>query len=274
MTPGGQDPGRGGGAGGDGGARHGDDSWELLRLQVEQHLLFCREMGVKELDVRLPADAGTARAAGPAAAGDAAAGAARAGARDLPGAGSDDAPARLESLRVEDLGDCRRCKLCDGRTHIVFGDGSPRASVMFVGEGPGFEEDRQGLPFVGRAGQLLNQIIKAMGFERRQVYIANVVKCRPPDNRTPQPDEVAACTPFLYEQIAIIRPRVIVALGSPASQALLGTSAGITKIRGTFRDYQGIRVMPTFHPAYLLRNPSAKRQVWEDMQQVMAYLAA
>lgn len=227
-----------------------DEDMARLRLQARQQLLFYREMGVTALDVPEPS-------AGPAA------------------RTRDDDPARLlEALRVETIGDCRRCKLCEGRNTIVFGTGDPAARLMFVGEGPGYDEDRQGLPFVGRAGQLLNQIIKAMGLAREQVYIGNVVKCRPPDNRTPQPDEVAACTPFLFEQIAIIRPRVIVALGSPAAQALLGTTAGITKIRGTLRDYGGIPVMPTFHPAYLLRNPAAKREVWEDMQKVMELLAA
>ncbi len=223
-----------------------------LAEKIRQQILFHREMGVTEIDL------GT----GP--------GGASGGRAPAPGAG--DPAAALDRLRHETIGDCRRCKLCEGRSTIVFGDGSPRARVMFVGEGPGFEEDRQGIPFVGRAGQLLNQIISAMDLTREEVYIANVVKCRPPDNRTPQPDETAACTPFLFEQIAIIRPDVIVALGSPAAQALLGRSAGITKIRGTFREYDGIRVMPTFHPAYLLRNPAAKRPVWEDMKQVMAYL--
>jgi DNA polymerase len=146
---------------------------------------------------------------------------------------------------------------------------------MFVGEGPGHDEDVQGLPFVGRAGQQLTRIIQAMGFTREEVYIANVVKCRPPENRTPQPDETAACSPFLLAQIGIIRPEVIVALGSPATQALLGTSEGITRVRGTFRNHgsdPAIPVMPTFHPAYLLRNPAAKKDVWDDMKKVMALL--
>ena len=181
--------------------------------------------------------------------------------------------AALEELRVSTIGECTRCKLCEGRNKIVFGDGSPHARLMFVGEGPGSDEDRQGLPFVGRAGQLLNQIIKAMGYQREEVYIANVVKCRPPENRAPQPDETAACTPFLFRQIEIIKPEVIVALGSPATQALLESSTGITKLRGTFREFRGIPVMPTFHPAYLLRNPAAKKDVWEDMQKVMARLS-
>ena len=238
------------------------DRARLVR-QAREQLLFLQESGVQEIDLgALSTSPATSVAAPPPAAFPAKAREPREG----------DPAALLERLRVEDIGDCRRCKLCEGRNTIVFGDGNPRAQVMFVGEGPGFEEDRRGLPFVGKAGQLLNQIIEAMGFRREEVYIANVVKCRPPENRTPLPDETAACTPFLFEQIAIIRPQVIVALGSPAAQALLGRTAGITKIRGTFGEYQGIRVMPTFHPAYLLRNPAAKRPVWEDMKQVMSFL--
>jgi len=171
-----------------------------------------------------------------------------------------------------DLGDCRRCRLCEQRTTIVFGVGNPRTRLMFVGEGPGADEDRQGEPFVGRAGQLLNRIIESMDLARADVYIANVVKCRPPENRTPRPDEVETCVPFLFRQIQAIRPRVIVCLGTPASQAILGTSATITRLRGQFREIDGIRVMPTYHPAYLLRNPAAKREVWEDMKQVIAFL--
>jgi DNA polymerase len=171
-----------------------------------------------------------------------------------------------------DLGDCRRCRLCEQRTTIVFGVGNPRARLMFVGEGPGADEDRQGEPFVGRAGQLLTRIIESMDLTRAEVYIANVVKCRPPENRTPRPDEVETCVPFLFRQIQAIRPRVIVCLGTPASQAILGTSATITRLRGQFREIDGMRVMPTYHPAYLLRNPAAKREVWEDMKQVIAFL--
>jgi DNA polymerase len=171
-----------------------------------------------------------------------------------------------------DLGDCRRCRLHEGRTNIVFGVGAPGARLMFVGEGPGVDEDRQGEPFVGRAGQLLTKIIEAIGMRRSDVYIANVVKCRPPENRTPLPDEVATCSPFLFRQIAAIRPRVIVCLGTPAAQTVLGTRDTITRMRGVFQEVGSIRVMPTFHPAYLLRNPAAKREVWEDMKQVKACL--
>lgn len=176
------------------------------------------------------------------------------------------------SLIRDDLGDCQRCRLHEKRTNIVFGVGDPNARVMFIGEGPGADEDRRGEPFVGRAGQLLTRIIEAMGFRRDQVYIANVVKCRPPENRTPLPDEVITCSPFLFRQAATIRPRVIVCLGTPAAQTVLATRETITRMRGTFREVDGIRIMPTFHPAYLLRNPAAKKDVWEDMKKVMACL--
>ena len=177
----------------------------------------------------------------------------------------------LTEIRA-DLGDCRRCKLHAGRTNIVFGVGHPAARLMFVGEGPGADEDEQGEPFVGRAGQLLTQIIKAMGLAREQVYIANVVKCRPPGNRNPEPDEIAACSPFLQAQISAIAPTVIVALGKFAAQTLLQTETPISRLRGQFHALGGVAVMPTFHPSYLLRNPAAKREVWEDMKLVMKRL--
>jgi uracil-DNA glycosylase len=180
--------------------------------------------------------------------------------------------ARLRVIR-EEIGDCTRCKLHAGRTQIVFGVGSPDARLMFVGEGPGADEDEQGEPFVGRAGQLLTQIIKAMGFAREEVYIANVVKCRPPGNRNPEPDEIAECSPFLHAQIAAINPRVIVALGKFAAQTLLQTETPISRLRGQFHPMGGRDVMPTFHPSYLLRNPAAKREVWDDMKLVMRRLA-
>lgn len=183
-------------------------------------------------------------------------------------------PAEGLALIREEIGDCRRCRLCEKRTQIVFGVGSPQARLMFVGEGPGADEDAQGEPFVGRAGQLLTRIIESMGFRREDVYIANVVKCRPPENRTPLPDEVGTCSPFLFRQILAIRPRVIVCLGTPAAQTVLGTRETITRLRGAFREVSGFQVMPTFHPAYLLRNPAAKREVWEDMKKVLALLAA
>jgi uracil-DNA glycosylase family 4 len=175
----------------------------------------------------------------------------------------------LEELRAA-IGDCQRCKLCSGRTHLVFGVGNPRAQLMFVGEGPGRDEDLQGEPFVGRAGQLLTDIItKGMGLRREDVYICNVVKCRPPDNRNPEPDEVAACEPFLKKQIDVVRPQIIVALGKFAVQTLLQSKVPITKLRGRWASYHGIRLMPTFHPAYLLRNPADKKLVWEDIKKVI-----
>jgi len=175
----------------------------------------------------------------------------------------------LDALRAE-LGDCQRCKLCRGRTNIVFGVGNPNAMLMFVGEGPGRDEDLKAEPFVGRAGQLLTEIItKGMKLRREDVYIANVVKCRPPENRNPEPDEIAACQPFLLRQIELIRPRVIVALGTFAAQTLLAQRTPISRLRGTWFDYHGVKLMPTLHPAYLLRNPNDKRLVWEDIKMVM-----
>jgi uracil-DNA glycosylase len=178
----------------------------------------------------------------------------------------------LSAVR-EELGDCTRCKLYSGRTNIVFGEGNPQAVLVFVGEGPGQEEDEQSRPFVGAAGQLLTDIIvKGMKVKREDVYICNVVKCRPPDNRNPDPDEIEACEPFLKKQLAAINPTVIVALGNTAVKTLLKTSEGITSLRGKWQTYQGIPLMPTFHPAYLLRNPSGKKLVWDDIQQVMKKL--
>src|SRR6266850_408552 len=175
----------------------------------------------------------------------------------------------LEALR-EHIGDCRRCKLAPHRTHLVFGVGDPRARLVFVGEAPGRDEDAQGEPFVGRAGQLLTEIItKGMRLRREDVYICNVIKCRPPDNRNPEPDEVASCEPFLLRQLELIGPEVVVALGKFAVQTLLRVKTPITQLRGRWYDYHGIKLMPTFHPAYLLRNPADKRLVWQDIQKVM-----
>lgn len=168
----------------------------------------------------------------------------------------------------QELGKCVRCKLSKGRKTIVFGEGSPNAGIMFVGEGPGADEDIQGRPFVGRAGQLLTKIIEAIDFKREEVYITNIVKCRPPNNRVPEPDEVGACIPFLRNQIAVIRPVIVVALGAVATNNLLSATLSITKVRGEFREMGGVLVMPTFHPSYLLRNPGAKREVWEDVKKV------
>jgi uracil-DNA glycosylase family 4 len=178
----------------------------------------------------------------------------------------------LDEIRRE-LGDCRRCKLCEGRRQIVFGSGNPRARLVFVGEGPGAEEDAQGLPFVGPAGQLLTKMISAMGLRRDDVYICNVVKCRPPGNRNPEPDEIGACEPFLRAQLQSIGPEVVVALGKFAAQTLLREATPITRLRGQWRTYQGMRLMPTFHPAYLLRNPVEKKPCWEDLKAVMGVLS-
>lgn len=183
-------------------------------------------------------------------------------------AASATAPKALDEIR-RDLGNCTRCKLCQGRKSIVFGAGNPRAQLVFVGEGPGAEEDAQGVPFVGPAGQLLTKMIEAMGFHRDEVYICNVVKCRPPGNRNPEPDEIAACEPFLKAQLASIRPKVIVGLGKFAAQTLLRDVSPITTLRGNWKQYEGIAFMPTFHPAYLLRQPAEKKKVWEDLQKVM-----
>jgi uracil-DNA glycosylase family 4 len=172
----------------------------------------------------------------------------------------------------EDLGDCTRCKLHSTRHNIVFGDGNPKAELIFVGEGPGHDEDMQGLPFVGRAGKLLTQMIEAMGLQRKDVYICNVVKCRPPENRQPEKDEVGECSPFLMRQIDTIAPKVIVCLGSTAAQTILQTTRGISQFRGQWLDFRGRKLMATYHPAYLLRNPAAKAEVWKDLQKVMAVL--
>jgi len=178
----------------------------------------------------------------------------------------------LTALRAE-LGDCQRCKLAKGRKHIVFGTGNPEANLMFVGEAPGADEDAQGEPFVGAAGQLLTKMIQAMGYERRDVYICNILKCRPPQNRNPEPDEITACEQFLRKQIAIVQPRVIVALGKFAAHFLCGENTPITRLRGNLRTYHEIPVMPTYHPAFLLRDPSRKGEAWADLKQVMALLS-
>jgi uracil-DNA glycosylase family 4 len=180
--------------------------------------------------------------------------------------------ATLQVIR-EDIGEnCTRCKLHKGRSKIVFGDGHPNARLLFIGEGPGRDEDMQGLPFVGRAGKLLTQMIEAMGLKRSDVYICNVVKCRPPENRAPERDEVAACSPFLFRQIDLVAPQVIVCLGAIAAQTILETTQGISSFRGQWREFRGRKLMATYHPAYLLRNPAAKSEVWKDLQKVMAEL--
>jgi DNA polymerase len=248
----------------------------LDRKQIIEHLEFARELGVE--GISRDAALRHRRDQPPRTPGPAFSGAEPETAADLPPAPAV-VPAAFVSNKDEalsairdDIGDCTRCKLHTGRTNIVFGVGNAESPLMFVGEGPGADEDAQGIPFVGRAGQLLTQIIKAMGYERDAVYIANIVKCRPPGNRAPEPDEIAACEPFLRQQIAAIKPRIIVALGSTATQALLGTTQPISRLRGRFHDLGNVRVMPTFHPSYLLRTPSAKREVWEDMKAVMKAL--
>ena len=210
---------------------------------------YLGDIGVRELSLREPAAAADRPVAAPAV----------------------DPGGPLTALRDE-IGDCRRCKLCEQRTHIVFGVGDPKAKLMFVGEGPGADEDAQGEPFVGRAGQKLNEMIRAIGLERKDVYIANVVKCRPPGNRDPEPDEVATCSPFLFRQIELIQPKAIVALGSPATKTLLNTKTGITALRGKWGAFRGIPVMPTFHPAYLLRQYTVENRlaVFEDLKAARA----
>lgn len=195
---------------------------------------------------------------------------------ERPGLRVHDGPATLDQLRAYIGPACTLCKLGRlGRKQVVFGVGNPQARLMFVGEAPGADEDAQGEPFVGRAGQLLTKIIEAIGFKRDDVYIANVIKCRPPGNRAPEPDEVATCEPFLLQQIDAIRPRVIVALGTHAAHALLKTDAPISRLRGRVHDFRGdIKLVPTFHPAFLLRSPDRKRDVWEDMKKVRALLDA
>ena len=180
-------------------------------------------------------------------------------------------PLSLAGVR-EELGDCTRCPLHRTRRNLVFGEGSPGAKLVFVGEAPGEEEDKQGRPFVGRAGQLLTKIISAMGLAREDVYICNILKCRPPGNRNPKEDEIATCEPFLVKQLEAINPEIICALGTFAAKTLLRTEAPISSIRGKFHDYHGRKLMPTYHPAYLLRNPDAKKLVWEDVQKIMKIL--
>jgi len=249
----------------------------MSRDDLRAHLEFFGELGVE--GVRLDREwraraASPARGADPSSspgepAGGAPTAAAAVGCQWLARQASADT---LPVIR-EDLGDCTRCKLhALGRRQIVFGVGNPHAELMFVGEAPGADEDIQGEPFVGRAGQLLTKIIEAIGLRREDVYIANVIKCRPPNNRNPEPDEVEQCEPFLFRQIDTIRPKVIVALGKFAAQSLLRTADPITRLRGREYKYRDAILMPTYHPAYLLRTPSAKREVWEDMKRVRAIL--
>ncbi|HEY6010242.1 MAG TPA: uracil-DNA glycosylase [Nitrospirota bacterium] len=240
---------------------------ELLEIvhQVNAHLVYQQALGVRVLEVSV-ARGMDSRNAG------------RTAAEQVSPAGSTGAvpaPSSVSSLDEirREIGDCTRCKLFKGRNTIVFGEGNPSAALVFVGEGPGFDEDQQGRPFVGAAGQLLTDIIvKGMKLKREDVYICNIVKCRPPGNRNPEPDEVEACIGFVKKQIAAIKPKVIVTLGNVPTQCLLGTKQGITKMRGVWQEYDGILVMPTFHPSYLLRSPGEKKRVWEDIKLVMGKL--
>jgi DNA polymerase len=259
-----------------------------VALEAARHLEWLKDAGVREVPVPGAGSAGAAATAsgtrrGPVPPAGVSPGpvepaVARPAAASGPGGTPAHAPSEkgcgspaLLAVR-QDLGDCRRCKLAGGRTTLVFGVGAPDAELMFVGEGPGAEEDQRGEPFVGKAGQLLTRMIEAMGFRRDEVHIANVVKCRPPGNRNPEPDEIEACEPFLRRQIEAIRPKVIVALGKFAAQTLLHSTIPITKLRGSWSSYRGVRLMPTFHPAYLLRSPEEKKKAWADLQLVMAEL--
>jgi uracil-DNA glycosylase family 4 len=212
--------------------------------EIIQQLEFLRDIGIDRVDLRRPAVAVIE---------------------------ADPSIDTLESIRAE-LGDCQRCKLAPKRTKIVFGSGNPKAELVFVGEAPGFDEDQQGLPFVGAAGQLLTKIIESTGVKREDTYICNILKCRPPDNRNPEPDEVLQCSPFLRRQLAAIKPKIVCALGKFAAQTLLQSADSITRLRGEFHDIDGMRVIATFHPSYLLRSPEKKREVWEDMKQIRAEL--
>ncbi len=239
---------------------------EFLRIvsDARLHLEYQRALGVRLIEV-VPSESGPTPACRIPAAAPEKKAEPRSQTAQVP-------PAGLAAVRGE-IGECTRCKLHGNRKNIVFGEGDPKAALVFIGEAPGQEEDIEGRPFCGSAGQLLTDIIvKGMGLTREEVYICNIVKCRPPDNRNPDPDEVSSCEPFLAGQLRAINPRVIVALGNVAAKTLLKTTDGITALRGKWQSFQGIPLMPTFHPAYLLRNPRDKKLVWDDIQQVMAKL--
>lgn len=253
---------------------------EFLEIlaEVRAHLEYQRALGVTAIEMPVPGAPAEVRPAAPAPQPAAAPAAPVRSTVSVPSEAPKAAaslavgPLTLESIRDE-MGDCRRCKLEKGRNTIVFGEGDRSAAIVFVGEGPGYEEDQQGRPFVGAAGQLLTDIIeKGMKIKRAEVYICNIVKCRPPNNRNPEPDEVEACIGFVKQQIAAIKPKVIVTLGNVPTQNLLNTKQGITKMRGTWQEYEGIPVMPTFHPSYLLRSPGEKGKAWEDVKLVMKKL--
>ncbi|MEK6599553.1 MAG: uracil-DNA glycosylase [Deltaproteobacteria bacterium] len=231
--------------------------YKKLAMDAKNYLLYLKEIGIEELPVQSSVVSGQRSVVSN---------------KKPPLTDHQPSLASLESVR-EELGDCRRCKLHEQRTNIVFGVGNPKARLVFVGEGPGEDEDLQGEPFVGRAGQLLTKMIEAMGLKRGDAYICNVVKCRPPGNRPPQPDEILTCRPFLEKQIDTIKPEIIVALGTHAAQTLLNTPEKISALRGRFHGYRNnILLMPTFHPSYLLRSPEKKKEVWEDMKTVLAKL--
>lgn len=248
--------------------------------EIRRRLEFYRDLGIGTLYRRGAAQASAPEASSPAVAVESPSTAPSAGVPSVAGAPLPGvAPPGDTLARIsEDIGDCRRCRLCEARNKIVFGVGNGAARLVFVGEGPGADEDAQGIPFVGRAGQLLTQMIEGTAkkegipLSRQDVYICNVVKCRPPENRTPEKDEVSTCMPFLLRQIAAIQPKVIVCLGSVATQALLNTNKSISGFRGQWFDFRGSRLMATYHPAYLLRNPHAKHEVWADLKKVMAVL--
>jgi uracil-DNA glycosylase family 4 len=249
-----------------------------ILADVRAHLEYQRALGVKSIEIVSPAILVSAAPPAAVALPDKQIATTPAASPAVNATATAGAPAQdvqlltLESIR-EEIGDCTRCKLHKGRTNIVFGEGDPKAAIVFVGEGPGYEEDQQGRPFVGAAGQLLTDIIvKGMKVRREDVYICNIVKCRPPENRNPELDEVAACIGFVKKQIAAIKPKVIVTLGNVPTHNLLNTKQGITKMRGTWQEYEGIPVMPTFHPSYLLRSPGEKKYVWEDIKKVMGRL--
>jgi DNA polymerase len=230
------------------------------RRALAARLQYYRDLGITEFYRRTPLDLPASAQASPSP-------------DHLPvlSASATDKAAALRAIR-EDLGDCTRCILHKGRKNLVFGVGNPEAELMFVGEGPGADEDEQGEPFVGRAGQLLNNMIAAMGLRREDVYIANVVKCRPPNNRTPEREECDTCSPFLLRQIEAIRPKVIVALGAVAAKNLLSINDSMSNLRGRFYDFRGMKLAVTYHPAFLLRDPRQKKETWKDLQMVMQYL--
>lgn len=228
------------------------DERTVLAGALRSYLEDLRDTGVTELPLQPPQPPAMTR-------------------QERPSAPAGIARETLEEIRA-DLGDCRRCKLCSGRKTIVFGVGNPAARLLFVGEAPGRDEDLQGEPFVGEAGRLLTKMIEAMHFQRQEVYICNVIKCRPPANRNPEADEIDLCSPFLLRQIQAIAPQAIVALGTFAAQTLLASREPISRLRGKVHDYHGIPLMPTFHPSFLLRSPEKKREAWSDLQQVMKIL--